>query len=61
MTVANRLGNHPCQRAPVLALHIDDTLVGFRGGQCIDREAHLVCSGSAILTATLCVLYTFSS
>jgi hypothetical protein len=61
MAVAKRLGDPHCRRTPMLALHVDDTLVGFRGGQRIDREAHLVCSGSAILTATLCVLYTFSS
>ena len=41
MAVTNLLGDHHRQRAPVLALHVDDTLVGFRGGQRLDREAHL--------------------
>ena len=40
MAVANLLGDYHRQRAPVLALHVDDTLAGFRGGQCLDHEAH---------------------
>src|SRR5262249_52870774 len=37
----NLPGDRRRQRDPVLALHVDDTLVGFRSGQRLDREAHL--------------------
>jgi len=41
MAVTDLLGDHHRQRAPALALHIDDPLVGLRGGQRLDREARL--------------------
>src|SRR5262245_72080 len=34
-------GDYHRQQAPVLALHVDDTLMGFRGGQSLHPTAHL--------------------